>query len=403
MVTVPTIEKYNESDSTHFGDTGGGRQIGWLRMDTRDGGLFIEELQSQRAQQGRTKGFFDKSQSPYVTRRKEIQAQIDDVNIQHNMGKIGDITHDMLLNDLKTQLRALPDSDLKLVPPAPFVSDANNKATNAYITLLMKKALIEAVSNDHASVSWTTGDQQADRYDLSKQIDEIQYSKHEGSDKYYVYAYKDDAEVYSSSSDTLSDIENLAGKDIAKKIIDSEGDLREDGYRSLSGLDLKTGGEWAQSMYGNEQGLNTQGKPSLMSQAANDIFKHVGSGKVESINGQPGFYVTPEMKSKDLPLFSKADTVMVDGVERPTTNSEGNRIHPTDEGLRNFWRWFGDSKVVDKQGRPLVVYHGSPKADFWTRVEYGKRKGVSGMGYSQGLYLLKISVIGCNKLKNERS
>ena len=27
--------------------------------------------------------------------------------------------------------------------------------------------------------------------------------------------------------------------------------------------------------------------------------------------------------------------------------------------LRNFWRWFGDSKVVDDQGDPLVVFHGS--------------------------------------------
>ena len=26
----------------------------------------------------------------------------------------------------------------------------------------------------------------------------------------------------------------------------------------------------------------------------------------------------------------------------------------------NFWKWFGNSKVVDEQGRPLVVYHGSP-------------------------------------------
>ena len=24
-----------------------------------------------------------------------------------------------------------------------------------------------------------------------------------------------------------------------------------------------------------------------------------------------------------------------------------------------FWRWFGDSKVVDRRGRPLVVYHGT--------------------------------------------
>ena len=25
---------------------------------------------------------------------------------------------------------------------------------------------------------------------------------------------------------------------------------------------------------------------------------------------------------------------------------------------QNFWKWFGNSKVVDKQGNPLVVYHG---------------------------------------------
>jgi len=55
-------------------------------------------------------------------------------------------------------------------------------------------------------------------------------------------------------------------------------------------------------------------------------------------------------------------TVMVDGKERTVFNSEGRPIHPTEEGVRNFWRWFGDSKVVDRQGRPIVVYHGSPIA-----------------------------------------
>ncbi len=52
-------------------------------------------------------------------------------------------------------------------------------------------------------------------------------------------------------------------------------------------------------------------------------------------------------------------TININGVERPTTDSTGKRIHPTEEGLRNFWAWFGDSKVVDEQGRPLVVYHGT--------------------------------------------
>jgi hypothetical protein len=33
----------------------------------------------------------------------------------------------------------------------------------------------------------------------------------------------------------------------------------------------------------------------------------------------------------------------------------------TDEALRNFWRWFGESNVVDGQGRPVVVYHWTPR------------------------------------------
>lgn len=56
------------------------------------------------------------------------------------------------------------------------------------------------------------------------------------------------------------------------------------------------------------------------------------------------------------------DTITVDDVERPTTNSTGKPINPTEEGVRNFWRWFGESRVVDEQGRPLVVYHGTRRS-----------------------------------------
>ena len=49
------------------------------------------------------------------------------------------------------------------------------------------------------------------------------------------------------------------------------------------------------------------------------------------------------------------------GVPLPNENSLGNKIVPDDdkEKIINFWNWFGDSKIVDKQGRPLVVYHGT--------------------------------------------
>lgn len=53
------------------------------------------------------------------------------------------------------------------------------------------------------------------------------------------------------------------------------------------------------------------------------------------------------------------DRIEVDGKQRPTTNSKGQPLAQTEEGVRNFWRWFGDSKVVDAEGKPLVVYHGT--------------------------------------------
>lgn len=49
----------------------------------------------------------------------------------------------------------------------------------------------------------------------------------------------------------------------------------------------------------------------------------------------------------------------VDGVQKHRYNSDGNLIHPTDDGIKNFHRWFGNSKAVDKHGRPQVLYHGT--------------------------------------------
>jgi hypothetical protein len=69
------------------------------------------------------------------------------------------------------------------------------------------------------------------------------------------------------------------------------------------------------------------------------------------------------------------ETINVDGKNRPTRNSNGKLIHPTIEGIENFWKWFGDSEIVDNKGRPLVMYHGTSN-DFSTfkasQGNYGK-------------------------------
>ena len=77
----------------------------------------------------------------------------------------------------------------------------------------------------------------------------------------------------------------------------------------------------------------------------------------------------PSARGEDR-FAAASPTIEVDGVERPRLNSEGKPIAGTDDALRSFWKWFGESKVVDEQGRPLVVYHGTG-AEF-TEYESGR-------------------------------
>lgn len=104
-----------------------------------------------------------------------------------------------------------------------------------------------------------------------------------------------------------------------------------------------------------------------------------------------------------------ADTIEVDGKTRPTTNSKGQRIAQTEEGLRNFWKWFGDSKVVDADGKPLVVYHGT-QADFNEFADVsGKKVRLLGNGFyftsseDQATSYGKRVVAAYLKIENPRS
>ncbi len=106
------------------------------------------------------------------------------------------------------------------------------------------------------------------------------------------------------------------------------------------------------------------------------------------------------------------DTITVDGVDRPTTNSEGLPIHYTEEGIRNFWRWIDgiqragvDSQgaassrrgnaqgasetasryLFDEQGRPRVFYHGTSDDVKAFNLTHRNRKDHGWLG--RGVYL----------------
>lgn len=79
-----------------------------------------------------------------------------------------------------------------------------------------------------------------------------------------------------------------------------------------------------------------------------------------------------------VPMWDK-DTININGVERAVTNSSGKKIAHSEKSLRMFYEWFGDSKVVDADGRPLVVYHG-------TNAKFNVFKQGVAEGWGKGSY-----------------
>jgi len=115
--------------------------------------------------------------------------------------------------------------------------------------MAIRKMLYRAVEGGYDYFGFTTGQQQADRYDLSKQIGVINWHKNENGDgKIRIDALTSDlgTQVINDSF-TPDELEGVVGKEIAQRIIDGVGKTME-GERGLergemSGLDLKVGGE----------------------------------------------------------------------------------------------------------------------------------------------------------------
>jgi len=148
------------------------------------------------------------------------------------------------------------------VKKAPFVMD-----TNAWTKLGLKVALKEAVRQGAKKIAWTTGEQQNDRYDLSKKVKFIDYSKNSDG----TYDIGSDIEGTSYNDVTISRIEDIFGKEIAEKV------QSETGVKSpinstqtrLEGLDLKVGGKGMKGFYGSP----TEGSLGIVGNVAKSLFK----------------------------------------------------------------------------------------------------------------------------------
>jgi hypothetical protein len=112
-----------------------------------------------------------------------------------------------------------------------------------------------AAENDFDRIAWTTGKQQADRYDLSKHMDRLTYT----SGGKVLRGYKGDELIISHHISDEGKLPDLIGKDAAEKLLSQkEADVRFGNDptdialgRQLTGQDLKIGGESLKRFYDN--------------------------------------------------------------------------------------------------------------------------------------------------------
>jgi broad specificity phosphatase PhoE/2'-5' RNA ligase len=230
--------------------------LGWGRVDDRTGPngekiLHVGEIQSGWGQEGRKKGYKEDFEKALTPEEKELR----DFNARTYQGASAALSDAELKRAAELQKKvgvSLQEKANKYrgtVPSMPF--------PKTWHEVIFKRLLRYASEHGYDAISWDTGETQADRYDLSKQVREINYTKQESSGKeptYNLAAVGNDGSVpLREDNIPISRVEDLVGKDIAKKIEAGEGrpmqSSSREGLRSLTGIDLKVGGEGQRGFY----------------------------------------------------------------------------------------------------------------------------------------------------------
>lgn len=232
--------------------------------------LFLEELQSDWAQRARDQGFL--KPDLHVERRAEIKAEMDALAKEATaMRERGENPVDIRarMRQLDDALRDIPTP--KGVPSAPYLAD-----TKDWTALGLRHALKKAVDEGQDYLAWTTGAQQADRYNLAQHIDDIHYVNN-GDGTYTIMPRPKGAQTAIDEINGVDlrrvsekDLPNVVGKEVANKIINEEGTLG--GFNSdfnrtmrLDNVDLQIGGEGMKGYY-----------DQIVPQTMNDILKQYG-------------------------------------------------------------------------------------------------------------------------------
>lgn len=248
-----------------------------LRMNTRtdaDGKkvLFLEEVQSDWGQKGKKEGFkeeLEKKNEEIIKKSGITYEEKGGVVYFYKDGKRLD--YDDVPENVRNAIGKTVN-EVTGIPAAPYVTN-----TNAWVKLGLKVALKEAVKQGADRIAWTTGEQQNERYSLSKQVDQIWYDKNRDG-TYDITATKN-REIKSQKYEIHeNELEGLLGKDVAQKIVNGEGISPKQETRFygnvLEGNDLIIGGKGMKAFYGDAQ--------------TNGIVGNVAKALVKELTGKEG-------------------------------------------------------------------------------------------------------------------
>ncbi|MCF7859860.1 MAG: hypothetical protein K9N07_11150 [Candidatus Cloacimonetes bacterium] len=240
--------------------------------------LFLEEIQSDWAQKGREEGFKKPSGKTFAELGIEADKLREKIQSSENVKEKEDLRRK--LDEIEQERSDLENEGF--TPDMPF------KTTPQWVNLALRRMIRYAAENGFDSVAWTPGEIQADRYDLSKQVDQLTYFKNKENSTYNLHILpKPTAQNRDPDTERINNIpenklEDYVGKDVASKIINNEGFDTEGKWYSrsayefagvLSGEGLKVGGE----------GLKVGGEgqkifyDKIVPAQANKIFKKFGS------------------------------------------------------------------------------------------------------------------------------
>jgi len=265
--------------------------------------LFIEEIQSDWHQAGRKKGYA----TPIKTQNANTIDVLEETPYRWVMKDSNGKTYNVSKADYEfSGPNALyaAKSDIVSMVNQNAAEMAKNKVPDApfktsWHELTLKRAIQEASEKGYDQIAFTTGKTQAERYDLSNQIDVLIPTRNQDG-TYTLDAFapgsSDVTEIASNVKE--ADLERYVGKDLAKKIVDEK--LRPGEDVELSGVDLQVGGEGMKGFY-------DQILPKSLEKLGKKFDAKVGKTEMDGVEVWQ-MDITPKMResvtTKGQPLFA---------------------------------------------------------------------------------------------------